>query len=511
MFAETFVDLSKALALMGEWQVILLLMLGTVIGLVFGAMPGIGAIQAMVLALPFTFGMDPARAMFFFTGIMGAVAFGGSISAILFNIPGTAVNAATCFDGHPMARKGEAGRALGISATASGLGAIFGIMVLVLLIPAVRMIVMAFGPPEFFMLILFGLMMVTFATRGNMLKGLAAAGVGIMISLIGFGEVTAVLRFDFGSRNYLWDGILLVPFLIGIFAFGELIHYAVRGGSIANKMDSGAIGGVREALSGAREVFRYKMCFLRSSVIGVVIGILPGIGGAVSNFVSYVIAMQTSPHRALFGTGHPEGVIASEAANDSKDGGALLPTVAFAIPGSAEMAVLLGIFILFGMAPGPFFIREHGDVLWALILGLLFSNLLTSTFGLLGARWLAKLTFVNVRYLIPVIFTLGMAGTYVLRENVWDVAVAVMGGVLGWSLVRFGFPMLPLIIGYILGRLAEKAFLQSLQMSFGDYFVFVRFQGIFPERPISFILLVLLVAIFLFAVLKKGKKRAAAA
>ncbi len=209
MFAELFIDLRDALGLLGEWQVILLLCLGTVVGLIFGAMPGIGAIQAMVLSLPFTFGMDPARAMFFFTGIMGAVAFGGSISAILFNIPGTAVNAATCFDGHPMARKGEAGRALGISATASGLGAFFGILVLVLLIPLVRTIVMAFGPPEFFMLILFGLMTVTFATRGNMLKGLAAAGVGIIISLIGFGEVTAVLRFDFGSRNYLWDGILL--------------------------------------------------------------------------------------------------------------------------------------------------------------------------------------------------------------------------------------------------------------------------------------------------------------
>jgi putative tricarboxylic transport membrane protein len=504
MFADLFADLSQALVLLGEWQVILLIALGTLIGLVFGAMPGIGAIQAMVLALPFTFGMDPARAMFFFTGIMGAVAFGGSISAILFNIPGTAVNAATCFDGHPMARKGEAGKALGISATASGLGAFFGILVLVALIPLVRTIVMAFGPPEFFMLIIFGLMMVTFATRGNMLKGLAAAGVGILISLIGFGEVTAVLRFDFGSRNYLWDGIRLVPFLIGIFAFGELIHYAVRGGAIATRLDTKMIGGIREALSGAREVFRYFGCFLRSSVIGVIIGILPGIGGAVSNFVSYVIAMQSSKHRDKFGTGHPEGIIASEAANDSKDGGALLPTVAFAIPGSAEMAVLLGIFILFGMAPGPFFIREHGDILWALVLGLFISNALTSTFGLLGSRFLAQLTFVPVYYLIPVIFTLGLAGTYVLRENIWDVGVAVIGGILGWSLVRFGFPLLPLVIGYILGRLAEKAFLQSLQMSFGDYTVFFT-------RPISLVLFVLIVAVFLLAILKKGKRREATA
>ncbi|MFQ5827204.1 MAG: tripartite tricarboxylate transporter permease [Dehalococcoidia bacterium] len=497
------VDLIQALTILSEWQVILFLCLGTVVGLVFGAMPGIGAIQAMVLALPFTFGMDPTRAMFFFAGIMGAVAFGGSVSAILFNIPGTAVNAATCFDGHPMARKGEAGKALGISATASALGAFFGILVLVGLIPAVRAIVMAIGPPEFFMLILFGLMMVTFATRGNMIKGLAAAGVGILISLIGFGEVTAVLRFDFGSRNFLWDGIQLVPFLIGIFAFGELINYAVRGGTIATRLDTKMIGGIREALSGAREVFRYFGCFMRSSVVGVIIGIIPGIGGAVSNFVSYVIAMQTSKHRDKFGTGHPEGIIASEAANDSKDGGALLPTVAFAIPGSAEMAVLLGIFILFGMAPGPFFIREHGDILWALILGLFISNVLTSTFGLLGARYLAQLTFVNVHYLIPVIFTLGLAGTYVLRENIWDVAVAVMAGVLGWSLTRFGFPMLPLVIGYILGKLAEKAFLQSLQMSYGEYSVFFT-------RPISLGLFVLLVAVFLFATLRKGRRRARA-
>jgi putative tricarboxylic transport membrane protein len=492
---EAFV---QALAHLGEWQVILLICLGTVVGLVFGAMPGIGPIQAMVLALPFTFGMDPMWAMFFFTGIMGAVAFAGSISAILFNIPGTAVNAATCFDGHPMARRGEAGKALGISATASGLGALFGLLVLVLLIPLVRVIVMAFGPPEFFMFILFGLMMVTFASQGNMIKGLATAGVGILISLIGFGEVTAVLRFNFGSANYLWDGIQLVPFLIGIFAFGELIRYAVRGGTVA-QVETKVVGGVREALSGAREVFRYFPCFLRSSVIGVLIGILPGIGGAVSNFVSYVIAMQSSKHRDKFGTGHPEGIIASEAANDSKDGGALLPTIAFAIPGSAEMAVLLGIFILFGMAPGPFFIREHADIIWALILGLFISNVLTSTFGLLGARYLARLTFVPVYYLIPVIFSLGLAGTYVLRENIWDVVVAMLAGVVGWALVRFGFPLLPLVIGYVLGRLAEKAFLQSLQMSYGDY-------SIFFTRPLSLVLFVLIVVIFLFTMLRKERK-----
>jgi putative tricarboxylic transport membrane protein len=458
------------------------LFLGSIIGLIFGILPGLGGVVALALALPFSFGMESHAAMLFFSGVMGSVAFGGSVSAILLNTPGTSQNAATCFDGYPMARKGEGNRALGISATACGLGAIFGLIILILLMPLVRRVVLLFGPPEFFMLVLFGLVTVALAARGTFLKGLTAGGIGILLSLIGFSPVFGILRFNFGSEYYLWDGVELISLVIGLFAISEVMNYYITGGTIA----AGGVTSGGRVLDGVKEVFRHKRCFFRSSAIGTLIGIIPGVGGTVSNFVAYVAAKESSKRPETFGTGNPEGIIAAEAANDAKDGGALLPTVGFGIPGSAEMAVLLGGFILHGLVPGPLLIKEHLDIVFTLILGLLCSNIIASTFGLLTANLLVRITVINVRYIAPIVIVISFVGAYGIRENFWDVVMAFLFGLFGYGMVRFGFPIVCLVIGYILGIMAETAFHQSLMISSGSY-------AIFFTRTTSLILFVLLV------------------
>ncbi|MFQ5852336.1 MAG: tripartite tricarboxylate transporter permease, partial [Candidatus Binatia bacterium] len=330
-----FEGFASALLSVLELDSLLAITAGSAIGLIFGAIPGLGGIIAMSMLLPFTFAWDAVTAIYLFCGIMGASAFGGSISAILLNTPGTPVNAATCFDGYPMAKRGEAAKALGVSATACLLGALFGLVILAFLIQVMRPVVLAFGHAEIFWLVVFGLVATASISQGSLLDGLIAGGVGILLSLIGLNEPTGLIRFTMGSE-YLWDGIPLIPFFVGLFAIGELINYSAQGGTIADQNITPNIKGVWE---GVAEVFRSPVCLLRSSIIGTLIGIIPGVGGETANLIAYTVAVQSSKDPESFGKGNPEGVIASEAANDSKDGGALLTTLSFGIPGSLAMAL----------------------------------------------------------------------------------------------------------------------------------------------------------------------------
>jgi putative tricarboxylic transport membrane protein len=466
------------------------LVLGNITGLIFGVLPGLGGAAALAILLPLTYGMDPMVAMFFLAAIMGAIPFGGSISAILLNTPGTAVNAATCLDGHPMARKGEAKKALEIAATASGLGALFGVFVLILVLPAVRKIILLFGPPELFVLFLFGLATVAIASKGSFIRGLIAGGAGVLLSLVGYSSISGDLRFTLGSE-YLWDGFSLIPVIVGIFAVSELINYALRGGTIAH--GEASISG--KSFEGVKEVFSQKRNLLRSSFIGTVIGIIPGIGGAAANFIAYIEAKRRSKHPESFGHGNPEGVVATESANNAKDGGALLPTLGLGIPGSVQMAVLLGALVLHGLTPGPLLIKDHLDIVLALIFGLVFSSLLASTFGLLTAQSLAKITRINVYYIVPVVLSFCFVGAYSLRENIWDVPVTIVFGFLGYGMVRYGYSKICFVIGFILGGYVERSFHQSLMMSYGSF-------KIFFERPIALFLLVLFLSVFIFPFVK---------
>jgi len=478
------------------WKNFMYIFLGTAIGLVFGALPGLSSVISLSLFLPLTFGMDPISAMFFYAGLMGANPFGGSISAILINTPGTAQNIATIFDGYPMTQRGEAGRALGISATASAMGAVFGILILIILIPVVRKIILAFGPPEFLMLVMFGLSAVVVAARGNMVKGLFAGGLGLLLSFMGRSQLTGTIRFNFGTI-YLWDGIVLIPFIIGVLAIAEIINLGTK--KQVTIAFAEAVPGFKGVWKGMKDVIRHKVCFFRSACIGTIVGLIPGIGGAVANVMSYTVALQSSRHPATFGTGDPEGVIAPEAANNAKDGGALLPTVGFGIPGSAEMAVLLGAFILHGLTPGPLLIRDHLDIVWALIFGLAVSNLLASGLGLVSANVVVKISRTNLSYVVPVVGGICLVGAFAYRGNVWDVMLAVIFGFVGFGLRTFGFPLIPLVMGHVLGKMAEVYFNQSLMISDIGYKIFVT-------RPIALGLLLGTVFVLVLPFFKRGSK-----
>jgi len=469
---------------MGDPAIIGAILLGTTLGVVFGVIPGLGSVIAMTLIMPFTFGWDPLVAMYVFAGIIGTASTGGAVPAILLNTPGTIANVCTTFDGFPMTQKGEGGRALGLAATASGLGTLFSIIVLAALLPVAKLLILWFTPPDFFWMVILGLIAVTFASRQNMIKGLAAGGVGILIALIGFSSVFGVRRYTLGSE-YLWDGIEIVPLVIGFFALSELIVYTSRGGTIAPSTVK--LGGFKEILRGGLEVFHYKAILLRGSVIGTVIGAVPGAGGAVANFLSYSTAKQSSKTPELFGTGYPGGVVASESANDAKDGGILLPTLTFGIPGNGEMVILMAAFILHGIQPGRDLLVNRLDIVWAIILGVIAAQILT-TFIILGAgAWLAKISLVPVKYIAPFVAVLSFIGVYAVRSNIWDVLLAVFAALVGFFMRRAGFPLITLVIGFVLGHLAEEKFTQSLQISQGDY-------SIFFTRPVSILLLIAIVS-----------------
>jgi putative tricarboxylic transport membrane protein len=474
---------------------IIMLLVGNIIGLLFGALPGLGGSIAMALLIPITIGMSPHAAMVLLVSIMGGVPVGGSISAILLNVPGTPVNAATCFDGFALTRQGQAGRAIGISASASGLGAMVGLVVLILTIPLARRFIFAFTPPEFFMLTIFGLTTIAAVSSNNMLKGLIAAGVGLMIAFVGFDPITGINRFSLGI-SYLWDGFVLIPFLIGIFAIAEIINYAIEGGRIASVQTYEQRW--KDVFQGALSIFHHKICFLRSSIIGTIIGAIPGVGGAVANFLAYSAAIQASPTPEKFGQGAVEGIIAPEAANNSKDGGALIPTIAFGIPGSVETAVLLGGLLFHGLVPGPLMFRENMDLIWTLIFTLVFSNMLASILAILFANVLTRLTLIKVHWIIPVITCLSLIGAYGVRQSPGDVLVAVIFGLVGYGMIRFKYPRVSIVIALVLGKLAERSFQQTLQISDGSYLPFFT-------RPISLILLLLTLFSLIFPFVKKRK------
>jgi putative tricarboxylic transport membrane protein len=446
-------------------QALLYLALGSAIGLTFGAIPGLGGPTALALLIPLTFGMDSFAAISLFGGVMGAVPFGGSITAILLNTPGTAPNAATCFDGYPMARKGQAGRAIGAAGAASALGGLLGIIVLVAFMPVLRELVLIFGPPEFLMLALLGLSAVAVATPGQLLRGLMMGGVGLMLALAGFDRVHGGLRYTFGVE-YMWDGVRLIPALIGLFALAEIINLSVRGGSVSTAKVNTKIHGVT---AGILDVFRHYRTLIRGSVIGAFVGAVPGVGGTVASFLSYSTTVQFSSEPETFGKGNVEGVIASEASNNAKDGGSLIPTLAFGIPGSTEMAVFLGALVLHGIQPGPLLILDHPDIIFTLIYALSFACVFATLFGFVTARYLVRITKVDAQYLAVVVPVVALVGAYALRNSFGDVATAVVFGIVGYLMIRLEFPRLTLVIALVLGNLAEVSFFQSSKILRGDW------------------------------------------
>jgi putative tricarboxylic transport membrane protein len=440
-------------------QALFIIIGGTVLGLVFGVIPGLGALVALALLLPFTFNMQPEFAFLLLTAALGGSNFGGSITSILLNTPGTPTNVATLIDGYPLAKQGRADEAIGASATASALGAIFGIIILVTALPFMIQFMLLFGPPEIFWLGVLAIAVVSTVTGDDLILGIISGVLGLFLSFVGFNAVTGSARLTFGT-TYLYDGIPLVPALVGLFAFAEMVRLSAKD-QITDKATY-EIG--KNKWAGVMAVFKHRWLFIRSAVLGVTIGIIPGVGGTSANYLAYYQAVQTSSDNDTFGNGDIRGVIGAEAANDAKDGGSFIPTLGLGIPGSASMAIFIGAFLFHGMTPGPLLFKNNMSVIVTIIFGLLISNVLTSTLGLITAGQLAKLTQVRTSYLIPVVASLALMGAYVIRSNPLDMILAVGFGILGLLMVKVKMTRVPLILGIILGGIIENNLQRTFQL-----------------------------------------------
>lgn len=471
---------------------------GTLIGVFFGVLPGIGSITAMALLLSLTFGWELIPVIVMFAAIQGGGSQGGAITAILVNIPGMAPNAATIIDGHPMAQQGHAKTAIGASASASGFGTLVGVGVLVALIPVMRQVVLAFGPPEFLMLAILGLTVIAVVSEGNFIKGMAAGGIGLLLAFFGEDPMTGTARFSFGLE-YLWDGIKLVPVFLGIFAVAEMIDLAISNRRTISGLENleALTGNVWE---GAFSIFRHFSLFIRSSLIGTLIGLIPGIGGTVAGFVAYGQAVQTSKNPEKFGKGDIRGVIAPEASNDAKDGGALVPTVAFGIPGSEGMALLLVVMTLHGIVPGKELLVDRLDILFVLIWALIVSNVLSSVITIMIVDVLAWVTVIRTHAIVPAIFILSLIGAYAYQYHLGDVVIAFVFGFLGYYMKKNEYPRISLVIALVLGGLVERSFHQTLQMQ-----ALGRIN--FFSRPITLLLIATTLFVTLLPYLRARKRK----
>jgi putative tricarboxylic transport membrane protein len=437
------------------WSTLSLMMIGIAVGFMVGILPGLGGPTTLALMLPFIFKMSAVEAFAFLLGMSAVTATTGDITSVLFGVPGEPTTASTIVDGHPMAKKGEAGRALGAVLMSSLVGAIIGAFALALAVPIVRPLVLTFGSPEFFMLALLGITFVATLSGEAIIKGLIAGGIGFMLATVGLDPISGIQRYTF-NQLYLWDGVGLVPVTVGLFAIPEIIDLAVNRGAISSE-PVGKIGGV---MQGVKDTFKHFWLVLRCSAIGAYIGVIPGMGGAVSQWISYAHAVQSSPDKERFGKGAIEGVLGPGAANNSTLGGSLIPTIAFGVPGSVSAAILLGAFIIQGIVPGPDMLlpppKGKLDLTFSFVWIIVISNLITVGACFLFINYLAKVTQIRSSLLMPFILLLVYLGAFAEKNAIQDVAVVLGFGFLGWVMVKLDWQRPPLILGLVLGPLMEN-------------------------------------------------------
>ena len=452
--------------------------LGVAIGLSLGVIPGLSGIVGLSLLLPFTFDMDPFTALAFLVGLQAVVATSDTIPAVLFGVPGTVGSAATILDGHPMAKRGLAARAFGAAFSASVLGGLLGALFLAFSIPLLRPFILSFGSPELLAFCIFGLSLIGVLSGGNPLKGLAAAGIGLMVATVGEEPNTAIERWTFGSL-YLLEGIPLVPLALGLFALPEIADMAIARKRLSRGRDLAMGWG---QLAGVRDTFRNLFLVFRGSGIGSVLGAVPGIGAPVIPWISYGHAMRTEKGAAeTFGKGDVRGVIASESSNNAKEGGALVSTIAFGVPATAAMALLLGAFLIHGLAPGPDMLTSRLDVTYTLVWTVAIANVLGCAICLLFARQFASIARIRPGILAPVVLSITFIGAFQATRQ-WGDLVALLGfGVLGWIMKRVDWPRPPLLLGLVLGGLLERYMFISFQ----------RYGAEWLTRPIVVVVLLI--------------------
>ncbi len=447
------------------------ILIGVIIGIIFGAIPGLTSTMGVALCLPITFSMTPLNGITMLVALYVGGTSGGLISAILLKIPGTPSSVATTFDGAPMAERGEGGRALGIGILYSFLGTILSIIALIFIAPSLAKIALKFGPYEYFAICLFALTMIGAMVGDNLLKGLMSGIAGVTFSLFGIASIGGAERFTFGLQD-LENGFQLLPVMIGLFAVSEILNVGAEGIS-ANKSQAlnCKIKGFGISLKEFKEQF---VNFIRSSLIGIGIGILPGIGGATSNIVAYSVAKQQSKYPEKFGTGVIDGVIATETSNNASIGGALIPLLTLGIPGDTVTAMILGGLTLHGIAPGPLLFKNSGVLVYGI-----FAAFLIATFVMLiveygGIRLFIKVLSVPKYILLPVILVLCVVGTYGTNHSMFDVWTALIFGGIGFFMEKHKFPQAPMILGFVLGTVVEENLIRGLMYSNNNFWAFFK-------------------------------------
>lgn len=464
---------------------LLLIFGGTMLGIIFGAIPGLSATMAIALCLPMTYGMDHINGMALLIGLYIGGISGGLVSAILLHIPGTPSSVATCFDGHPMAARGEAGKALGVGIFFSFIGTLMGIIALLFIAPSLAKVALQFSSYEYFSVGVFSITMMCALVKGNIVKGLISGFIGLAIALVGPGRIDGLPRMTFGFHA-LDGGFDILPLLIGLFAVSEVLQAATQRGQpkeevLQNFKIKGLGFSLKEGIS------QIPNC-IRSGLIGLGIGILPGIGGGTSNILSYTVAKNSSKTPEKFGTGIIDGVVASETANNATVGGALIPLLTLGIPGDAVTALLLGSLMVHGLTPGPLLFTNNGPFVYGVFASCIVANVMMLLAMYLGIRLFARVLSVPKHILLPVIMVLCCVGAYGLNNRIFDVWAVLVFGLLAFALQKGGFPTAPIILGFVLGPMIETNLLRGMMQSKGSFLPFLT-------RPISGVFLLIAVAV----------------
>lgn len=485
----------QALAEVGSPSVLGLIIIGVLFGIIGGSIPGFTVTMAILVVFPFTFAMDPVSGVSLMVGVFVGGYSGGIVSGVMLGIPGTPSSITTVYDGYPMAQRGEPGRALGIGIVASFLGTVISVAVLVFFGPLIAGFSMNFRPWEITALIIFALTLVAGLSNGALLKGLLAAAIGLLITTVGY-DRNSNLRFDFGLPA-LGSGFEILPVMIGVFAFSQLLGNIEKLRDVKGKPQKINTNVTIPYRLIFKDMGAQKLNTLRSSLIGSLIGALPGTGGTVANFVSYDQAKKFSRRPEEFGTGTPSGIVASEASNSAVAGGAFVPTLALGIPGDLPMAIMMGVLILHGITPGPLMLEQNPVLVGAIYVSLLVGAVVMVLCNFLLMRWFAKISLIPQQVLVPVVLMLCAIGAYALNNNLFDIWVLFIFGVVGYLLWKAEVPLTPLILGVVLGNNLERQLFRALELD-SSWLTFLT-------RPLSALFLALAVVSIVFSLYQDRK------
>lgn len=476
---------------------------GTIIGVIFGAMPGVSASMAVALALPFAYAMKPIVAIAFLVSVYCASITGGGITAILFKIPGTPSSAPTTFDGYPMAQRGEAGKALGYSLVASAFGGLVAAFAMALISPQLAAVALKFGPSELFAVSFLGLSVLSCLDSDNIVKTLISGCIGLFFATIGMDPMLGIARFTFGSSTLL-SGIEMIPVMIGLFAVTEVLKQTNKQKKIDVEKDSTAKGGDTSAkLPSIKELWETKWTMIRASILGTVVGILPGAGATIASFLAYAIEKKVSKHPELLGTGIPDGIVASEAANNGATGGAMVPLLSLGIPGGNAAAIMMTALVIQGVQVGPLLIKQQPEYLASVFASMFVTNIVMVIVSMGIARVFAKILSVPYSILGPVIVILATIGAYATNNNTGDVVLMVAAGIIGYLFSKLKYNSAALVLGLVLGQMCESNFRRAYTLKNGSII------GIFSS-PITFVIVAACVVMLVYPFLKPliSKKKA---